>query len=50
MDQRNIKMRLRMLGLRNGNLSYQAWLTWTLDQSKFFKTNVLYDIPLEGGV
>ena len=22
----------------------------TLDQSKFFKTNVLYDIPLEGGV
>ena len=31
MDQRNIKMRLRMLGLRNGNLSYQAWLTWTYD-------------------
>ena len=21
-----------------------------LDQTKFFKTNVLYDIPLEGGV
>ena len=31
MDQRNIKMRLRMLGLRIGNLSYQAWLTLTYD-------------------
>ena len=31
MDQRKIKMRLRMLLLRNENLSDQAWLTWMSD-------------------
>ena len=30
-DQRKIKMRLRMLLLRNENLSDQAWLTWMSD-------------------